>query len=424
MKPFALIALLLLAPFASCTRPADPKSSATQAANDVRAGAASPVRVSAEGMNAAEPAVAAGPDGAAYVAWVGHGGGKDADVWLSRVEAGAKGTGGEPARVNPTPGEATAWRGDAPSVAVSTDGAIYVLWTARADGAAQATTLYLSASRDGGRSFGEPARVNDDSKPGVHGMHSLVLGEGGRVYVAWLDERNVPADAEGAHEKMPMHGEHNREVFFSHSADGGRTFSKNLRVASEACPCCKTSLAASRDGRVYVGWRQVLPGDFRHVAVASSADGGETFGEPSVVSDDRWELRGCPVSGPALAAVDGGRLTVVWFTAGDAGTAGLYSSESNDGGRTFAPRRLVSEVGVRGTPQLLTDARGAVAVFEGEVDGSAALLGARLGGAGGGVTPNNPARLGAGELPSAAVLGGRIYSAYISKGGVWLTSAE
>lgn len=428
MKSLTLIALLALASLGACApRSHQPTTTRSTAATDVAANFAdvsSPVRVSADGVNAAEPAVAAGRDGAVYVAWVGHGAGKEADVWLARVEAGAKAAGGESARVNRTPGEATAWRGDAPSIAVSKDGAVYVAWTARDGGANQATTLYVSASRDGGRSFGEPVRVNDDSKPGVHGMHSLAVGEDGRVYVAWLDERDIDTPHGDGHEKMPMHGEHNREVFFSYSADGGRTFSKNRRVAVEACPCCKTSLAASRGGRVYVGWRQVLPGDFRHVAVASSADGGETFDAPTVVSDDRWELRGCPVSGPALAAGDGEHLTVVWFTAGDAGTPGIYSSESSDGGRTFAPRRVVSEVGARGTPQLLTDARGGVAVFEGEgADGSAALLEARLGAADG-VASNTRTQLAAGELPAAAVLDGRIYAAYISKGGVWLTSAK
>jgi len=434
MKNLTFAALLTLASLAGCAPHSLQTTTAkltTTAAPSKLADVSSPVRVSAEGMNAAEPSAASGRDGKLYVAWVGHGAGKEADVWLTRVEAASKGVegaekkpGGERARVNPTPGEATAWRGDAPSVAVARDGAVYVAWTSRAGGGAHATTLYVSASRDGGRSFDAPARVNDDSKPGVHGMHSLAVGEDGRVYVAWLDERDIPADADGAHEKMPMHGEHNREVFFSYSADGGRTFSKNRRVAVEACPCCKTSLAVSRDGRVYVGWRQVLPGDFRHVAVASSADGGETFDAPTVVSDDRWELRGCPVSGPALAAGDGERLTVVWFTAGDAGTPGLYSSESSDGGRTFAPRRVVSEISVRGTPQLLSDARGVFAVFEGEgADGSAALLEASLNRENGDA-PNGRAQLGAGELPSAALLDGRIYTAYISKGGVWLVSAN
>jgi hypothetical protein len=442
MKTLSLIALLMLATLAGCAPrsrpgPTTTKSTAATTAPDKLPGVSSPVRVSAEGLNAAEPAVASGRDGAVYVAWVGHGAGKEADVWLTRVEVASEGDGGsakqtrvEPARVNPNPGEATAWRGDAPDVAVAQDGTAYVAWTARADGGAGATTLYVSASRDGGRSFGAPVKVNDDSAPGVHGMHSLAVGEDGRVYVAWLDERDLADAQTDAHApvqmsgKMPMqHGEHNREVFFSYSADGGRTFSENRRIAVEACPCCKTSLAVSRGGRVYVGWRQVLPGDFRHVAVASSADGGETFGAPTIVSDDRWELRGCPVSGPALAAGEGDRLRVVWYTAGDAGTPGLYSSESADGGRTFTPRRALSEGGVRGTPQLLSDAQEVVAVFEGEGGGgSAALLEARLDREGG-VAPNGRAQLGAGELPAAAVLGGRVYTAYISQGGVWLVSA-
>jgi len=438
LKTLTIITLLALAPGAGFAPRPNPKqttiksTAAAASAPDKPADAGSPARVSPEGVRAAEPSVAAGRDGMVYVTWVAHGAGKDADVWLTRVEPASKKvkssaaqTRAEPARVNRTPGEATAWRGDAPGVVVAKDGTVYVAWTARAGAGGNATTLYVSASRDGGRSFGEPVRVNDDSKPGVHGMHSLAVGEDGRVYVAWLDERDIAAPQDGdEHMKMPMHGEHNRQVYFSYSADGGRTFSKNRRIAVEACPCCKTSLAVSRGGRVYVGWRQVLPGDFRHVAVASSADGGETFAAPTVVSDDRWELRGCPVSGPALAAGEGGRLAVVWFTAGDAGTPGIYSSDSRDGGRTFAPRRLVAEVGVRGTPQLLSDARGAVAVFEGKgVDGSAALLAARLG-ATDGLAPNGPAQLGAGELPAAAILDGRIYAAYISKGSVWLTSAN
>jgi hypothetical protein len=434
MKTLTCIAVLLLSLSAGCARDGGVKRSAATASSDAPAEAASPVRVSAEGLSAAEPSPAAGRDGAVYVAWVGHGAGKEADVWVTRVEGDSRRPAAAPARVNPEPGGATAWRGDAPSVAVSAEGAVYVAWTARPAEGGQATTLYVSASRDGGRSFGEPVRVNDDFAPGVHGMHSLAAGADGRVYVAWLDERSVAAAQDGAHAsgqmsgRMPMHGEQNREVFFSYSADGARTFAANRRIAVEACPCCKTSLAASVDGRVYVGWRQVLPGDFRHVAVASSADGGETFDAPAVVSDDRWELRGCPVSGPALAAGEGGRLTVLWFTAGDAGVAGLYSAESGDGGRTFAPRRAVSEGGVRGTPQLLSDARGAFAVFEGESEGgSPAMLEARLGakGRGAGRTDSDgPTRIGAGTLPAAAVLGGRIYAAYVASGGVWLTSFE
>ncbi len=36
-----------------------------------------------------------------------------------------------------------------------------------------ANDLYLSVSRDGGKSFDAPVKVNDDRLPAVHGMHSL-----------------------------------------------------------------------------------------------------------------------------------------------------------------------------------------------------------------------------------------------------------
>ena len=415
--------------FATVPTPA-PDAPATATA-EVAAADARRVRVSAEGVNAAEPSVAAADGGAVYVAWVGHGAGKEADVWLARFDAKGKRE-SEPARVNPSAGDATAWRGDPPDVEVAPDGTVYVAWTARAGEAGHATTLYLSASRDGGRSFAPPVKVNDDARVGVHGMHSLAVGRDGRVYLAWLDERNLhqhhaPKSGDSADAKKAsggMHGEQNREVFFAASDDGGRTFSQNRRVASEACPCCQTALAVSGEGRVYVGWRQVLPGDFRHIAVAASEDGGETFAAPTVVSDDRWEIRACPVSGPALAAGEGGSLRVLWFTAGAAGQPGLYSSESKDGGRTFSPRSVLKEGNLRGTPMLLRDERGElVAVFEGANEsGSNGLWQVRLGGATGDAPPASP--VAGGDSASATVRDGRLNVAYVAQGGVWLASPD
>jgi hypothetical protein len=93
--------------------------------------------------------------------------------------------------------------------------------------------------------------------------------------------------------------ESNRELFVSSSSDGGHTFTPNRQVATDVCPCCKTALAIGPEGRVYLSWRQVLPGDLRHIAVSSSADGGKSFTESKIVSDDQWVLAGCPVSGSA-----------------------------------------------------------------------------------------------------------------------------
>jgi len=292
------------------------------------------IQISAPGVDAAEPATATAPDGTFYVAWVNHDA-KQADVMLARFNDQAE-MGRSPVRVNRQPGIATAWRGDQPSVAVAADGAVYVLWTARVDaGDKHGTDIYLSASTDGGQTFTSEVKVNDDKAPAAHGMHSLAVAKDGRMYAAWLDERNVhvpkPSTKAEGH-----HMESNRDLYIATSTDGGRTFSANRKVASEACPCCKTSLAISADGTLYAGWRQVLPGNYRHIAVASSTDGGTKFSTPVIVSDDRWMLQGCPVSGPSLSVDNAsGDLKIVWFAAGEGGAPGVYFAESKDKGHSF-----------------------------------------------------------------------------------------
>jgi hypothetical protein len=390
-------------------------------------GSGSAQRVSAADTNASEPAVAIAKDGGAYVVWVEHRD-KDADVMLRRFN-GAGQPFGDPIRINPQPGQATAWRGDPPTVAVATDGTLYVGWTARVESAnGNPADIYLSASRDGGKSFGSPVKVNDDQKPAVHGMHSLAISDDGRVYLAWLDERNVaPApmkDMKMEANSSGRHMESNRELFFASSSDGGQTFSQNQRVATDVCPCCKTSLAVAKDGRVYLSWRQVLPGDYRHIAVSSSSDQGKTFAKASIVSDDGWVLKGCPVSGAALLAGADATIRALWYAGSDKGERGIYWSESRDAGKTFSPRQLLAASSARGTPVLL---RGQLVsdtgVWQAGEGGKAQILMARL--EDGNDTAVRATTIPfAGELPAAAVTSQRVFIVYVAsesqRQSVWL----
>jgi hypothetical protein len=77
----------------------------------------------------------------------------------------------------------------------------------------------------------------------------------------------------------------------------------------------------------------------RDIIVARSEDGGKTF-TPSVVSQDGWELNGCPVVGPTLTIDAAGVLAVVWFV-GDGKQPGLYFAASSDHGKTFSARQLL-----------------------------------------------------------------------------------
>jgi hypothetical protein len=342
------------------------------------------IRVSAPDVDAAEPAIAAAPDGGVYLVWVEHGAGRAADVYLQKFDAEAKAA-GEKVRVNPQAGQATAWRGDPPTIAVAPGGEIYVGWTAGVKSEKPSgTDLYVSASSDGGKSFAAPVKVNDDAEPASHGMHSLATDKSGKIYVAWLDERNIKAPAraenkiESSSEFRYVKAHHtptpevkkaeekevepNSEIFYSVSGDGAKTFSTNKKISGEVCPCCKTSMITTGDGKAYVSWRQVLEGDFRHIAVASTADGGENFSVPSIVSDDRWQIAACPVSGASMVLAKGGALKIAWFTAGAAGKTGIYTAESTDGGKTFAARTLINEASTATSPSFLAGESGGFGV--------------------------------------------------------------
>jgi hypothetical protein len=415
----ACIALLLLT--AGCTRHAN---------YSPLADAGQPVRISAENVDAAEPSVAAGPDGAAYVVWIEHGANKAADVFVARLDGEGR-MAGTPTRVNPQTGEAKGWRGDPPTIVVAPDRTIYVGWTARVIGETHSgNILFLSASRDEGRSFGVPVKVNDDEKAASHGMHSLAVSKDNRVYVAWLDERNVAPVMEqmpGMNQKTMEHKEPNSEVFFAYSSDGGRTFSANKRLAVDACPCCKTALAVGANTQVYASWRQVLPGDLRHIAVAASLDGGQTFAAPQVVSDDNWKITGCPVSGPALVVGSDGALRAVWYTAGERGQAGLYFAESRDEGRTFSARKLLAGGQVRGNPALLLDDRNnLLAIWESDDEKEARIMSTRLN-ADGTATAGTPLADSA-ELPTVARAGEQLFVGYIvsqkDQRSIWVRRAQ
>lgn len=388
------------------------------------------VRVSSGEVDAAEPAIAAAPDGSVYVAWVEHGTKSQADVEIARFNRDGE-MQGSAVRVNSQAGTATAWRGDPPTVAVAPDQTVFVGWTARVESrSGQATELYLSSSRDHGQTFGAPVRVNDDQRPAVHGMHSLAIGNDGHLYIAWLDERNITPmpmkDMKSEANSKGRHMESNREVFISSSTDGGRTFTTNQRVATDVCPCCKTALAIGPEGRVHLSWRQVLPGDFRHIAVATSVDGGKLFAKPVIVSDDHWVLKGCPVSGASVSAAAEGKLRVLWYAGGEKGEHGIYWSESQDGGQTFSQRQLIAATNAHGTPVLLNDRDGtSTAVWEAGENGVTHVIAVRIPTKASVASDQNNA--GIGELPAAVTTSDRLFIVDLVKQGakqsIWLVTA-
>ena len=75
--------------------------------------------------------------------------------------------------------------------------------------------------------------------------------------------------------------------------------------------------------------RVLYPGNIRDIAFAMSRDGGRTFAAPVRVSEDEWELEGCPDDGPAMAIDKQNRIHIVWPTLVTEATAEHAESAEN-----------------------------------------------------------------------------------------------
>ena len=198
--------------------------------------------------------------------------------------------------------------------------AIVVIWTAKATAG---TRIVTARSDDGGRTFGRARTLSGSDASGNRGWESAAADADGNGVVVWLDHRELapptgvttPMAHDHAAMKMPAHdaasiGREQLSKLYFQRLDGA---SAAVALTGGVCYCCKTSVVAGPDRAFYAVWRHVYPGNIRDIAFTMSRDGGRTFTAPVRVSEDRWMLDGCPENGPALT-VSGNDVIVVWPT--------------------------------------------------------------------------------------------------------------
>jgi len=292
------------------------------------------------------------------VAWAARSGAAT-DVYAAWSRDGGV-TFGEPARVNDIAGDARVSGEQAPRVALGA--ATEVVWVSRQDGA---SVVRAAKARTAERRFEPATTVHAAGLTGARGWASLAVDKNAAVHVAWLDGRNAQAEPAGA--PATGHAGHKgmrQDLFQAVSwPDGTRS---ETRVATDVCFCCKTGVATAPDGTVYVAWRHIYPPNLRDMAVARSSDGGRTFGAPVRVSEDGWALDGCPDDGPSIAVDSRGVLHIAWPTLvpGSASGKGIFYSYSGDGGRTFAARVRLDAGAGAAHPQLAVGGDRVVVVWD------------------------------------------------------------
>jgi hypothetical protein len=264
-------------------------------------------------------------------------------------------------RVNDVPGEVSAHHESSPRMVVRSRSEFYVVWqTRRNSEGGDGSALRFARSTNWGDSFSKAVDVEPGSASPSQGFYNMAVSPKGVIYVAWLDGRDRAKSKSGT-----------SAVYLARSTNRGASFEKPVRVTLDTCPCCRPSIGFTSDNNVHVSFRGVVGDNVRDIFIATSGDGGATFGPAVRVAEDNWKINGCPHSGAAVASV-GNRLFTVWSTVRE-GKAQLYSAWSDDRGKTFSARtNLAASVVDPNHPAIVAMGDRVGVVFQGRLGGKGA----------------------------------------------------
>ena len=220
-------------------------------------------------------------------------------------------------------------------------GNIYVVWQ-ELDLAAFKIDVFFSGSTDGGDSFSTPMDISPGS--GSAGKPRIAVDGSGNINVVWI-ERTFPGF----------------DVFFSRSIDAGMSFSLpiNVSVSGAASFSAEPRLAVDGIGTIYVIWTDFPVAD-ADIIFSHSTDGGGTFSVPKNISATAGNA-----ARPRLAVDDSGNINVVWEDLTPGNREILFSRFTATG--AFVPPINISNTpGLSVLPVVALDTSGNVNVIWGE----------------------------------------------------------
>lgn len=222
------------------------------------------------------------------------------DVFLA-VSRDAGRTFSAPRRVNDIAGDARLNGEQPPQVALvhraSADPAIVAVWTTKGK---NGTTLRHSRSDDGGRTFTAAAMVPGTDAPGNRGWEAIAVGPDGRVDVIWLDHRELASDS---------------AITASHHDHTQRVAGARARAADSK----PDGVAMAQKSKLYFA-------SLGGAAAPRAVTGGV-----------------CYCCKTTLVSAAGGSVYAAWRHVYPGNLRDMAFTMSRDGGRSFAPPIRVSE---------------------------------------------------------------------------------
>ncbi|MDT0555099.1 hypothetical protein [Patiriisocius hiemis] len=161
--------------------------------------------------------------------------------------------------------------------------------------------------------------LHSDGTKSEHGFVSIVPLNDGAFSVTWLDGRNTTGG----------HGE-GKMTLRNATVNYNGLITERIELDSSVCDCCNTAMAMTQKGPI-VAYRDRSEEEIRDISIIRKSNSAWT--SPYTIGKDNWKIAGCPVNGPAIAALDA-TVVVAWFTSAN-GEGDVKVAFSKDNGATF-----------------------------------------------------------------------------------------
>jgi hypothetical protein len=223
---------------------------------------------------------------------------------------------------------------DFPSLLVLPDGSLAAHWLAKSGAGTYAYDVNIARSFDQGKTWGKPITPHRDGTQTEHGFVSLLPTPDGSLSAIWLDGREM---ATGNPALNTDHGHGNMTLRYAMLRKDG-VLEQEALLDAKVCECCQTSAALTSQGAV-VAYRDRSDQELRDISIVRWQNG--QWSEPKPVFRDGWQINGCPVNGPAIAAAEN-QVAVAWFT-GANNKSQVKLAFSDDAGATFGQPIIIDD---------------------------------------------------------------------------------
>jgi hypothetical protein len=270
----------------------------------------------------------------------------------------------QPKRIQREPEAVSADGENRPKLAFGAKGELYVTYT-KPLAKPYTGEIRFVRSLDGGQTFSRPLTVHANRDAITHRFESITVDKTGRIYVAWIDKRDVEA---AAARKKKYAG---AALYYAVSEDGGASFRGDYKVADHSCECCRIALALNPEGKPFALWRHVFEPNIRDHALIELTPTGK-LAAPARASFDDWRIDACPHQGPSLAYAADGVRHQVWFNGKD-DDGGVFYAATDSSGVLKTPIRLGSAQAAHA--DLAIEGKDVVLAWKEFNGGSTAILG-------------------------------------------------